>query len=65
LIIYAYDENLDESFPMNTLETQDYYKNIFLNNLQFTELNKDDIKEKIKKNIHVVIDKDMFSIKLT
>jgi len=64
LIIYAYDENLDESFPMNTLETQDYYKNIFLNHLKFTKLNEDDIKEKIRKNIHVVIDKDIFKIKL-
>ena len=65
LIIYAYDENLDDSFPENTLETIDYYKIIFLNHLQFSELDKDDIKEKIKKSIHVVIDKEIFQMKLT
>jgi len=65
LIIYAYDENLDDSFPENTLETIEYFKNIFLNYLKFSEFDKDDIKERIKKNIHVVIDKDIFRLKLT
>jgi hypothetical protein len=64
LIIYAHDENCDTSFPENTLETKDYFKIIFLNHLKFTELDKDDIKEKIKKNIHVVINKNIFKMKL-
>ena len=64
LIIYAYDENHDASFPENTLEAKEYYKIIFLNHLKFTEFDKDDLKEKIKKNIHVVMNKDIFNIKL-
>jgi hypothetical protein len=64
LIIYAYDENYDASFPENTLETIDLFKIIFLNHLRFTELDKDDIKTKIKKNIHVVINKEIFKMKL-
>jgi len=64
LLIYAYDESLVDSFPENTLETKELYTNIFLKNLKFSELDKDDIKEKIKKNIHVVFDKDIFGMHL-
>ena len=65
MIIYAHDENLDDSFPENTLEMVDYCKLNFINHLQFSELDKDDIKEKIKNSIHVIIDRDIFKIKLT
>ena len=65
LIIYAYDENLDGAFPEDTLETIENNRNIFLNHLKFTKFNKDEIKEEIRNNIHVAIDKDMFKINLT
>ena len=64
LVIYAYDETLDASFPENTLEAIDYYKIIFLNHLRFSEFDKDDLKERIKKNIHVAINKDIFKMEL-
>jgi hypothetical protein len=64
LIIYAYDENHDASFPENTIGTIDFFKIKFLNQLQFTDLDKEDIKEKIKENIQVVINKDIFKMKL-
>ena len=64
LIIYAYNENHDASFPEHTLEAKDLYKNNFLKHFRFSKLDKDDLKEKIKKNIHVVINPDIFKMKL-
>jgi len=64
LIIYAYDENHDSSFPENTLEAKDCYKNIFFNHFKYTALDKDDIKKNIRKNIHVVMNGDIFNIEL-
>ena len=64
LIIYAFDETHDASFLENTLALKDYFENMFLRHLQFSKLNKDDI-VKIKKNIHVVLNKDIFKMELS
>jgi hypothetical protein len=63
LIIYAFDETHDASFLENTLSLKEYFENMFLRHLQFSKLNKDDL-AKIKKSIHVVLNKDIFKMEL-
>jgi len=65
LIIYAYEKDFDNAIPAYTLEIKEFFKITFLNHLKYSELDKDEIKEKISKKIHVVVDKDMFNFKLT
>jgi len=62
LIIYAYSENHDASFLENTLEEKDLCKNTFLKHLQFSELNKENLIKEIQKNIHIVINENIFKI---
>lgn len=64
LIIYVHDTSHDDSFPEHTFKAKDYYSTIFLNHLRFSELDKDDLREKIKKNIHIVINREIFKMQL-
>jgi len=64
LIIYAYNKSHDNSLSEHTLEEIDYHKNIFFKHLRFTDLGKDNLEKKLKNNIRVRINRDIFKMKL-
>jgi len=64
IVIYAYDNNYNGVLIEETLETKELYKTIFLNHLKFTKFNDEETTNKLKQNIHVVINTDIFNLKL-
>ena len=60
LIILAHDEGYNERFPFAQFDVVDKYVNRFLRNSNLSE----DVKQKIKGQIHVGVNNDVFSMNL-
>jgi hypothetical protein len=64
LIIFIHDDSSDFSLSFDKIETKEYWKIRLFNNLKFTELNKDEIKDDIKTRIHIIVNASIFDLKL-